>query len=174
MIAATRSISAMKAAQRAADRPWRHLGLPDTEAFAHEQPQIESGDVEKQPLGDVLVVTQMSSSHAARFECIREGPFDDLATWPHQLSAAGSVLASAVRVDGVTFCSLAFPILALALRLGAMLPVLSSQRSSRMAGKSCASRGSLAAASSSPKRTSRSTCATAPSLVRPGRSSLST
>jgi hypothetical protein len=35
------------------------------EAFPHQEPEIEAGDVDRRPLGDVLVETQVRAPHAA-------------------------------------------------------------------------------------------------------------
>ena len=54
--------------------------LADAEALAHQQTKIVPGDVDQQPLGDVLLVAKVEPSHAAGLQYMGEGPLDDLAS----------------------------------------------------------------------------------------------
>ena len=53
-------------------------GSGSMEEFAHEQAEIESGDVYEEPFGDVLVTFEEEFSHAAQIEIVGESPFEKL------------------------------------------------------------------------------------------------
>ena len=48
--------------------------------IAHQDPEIESGHVYEQSFEDVRVMPQMCSSHASRFQVVREGPLQEFAS----------------------------------------------------------------------------------------------
>ena len=55
----------------------------DPEVLAHQQSKVVPGDVDQQPLGDVLLVAKVQPSHAAGLQDMGEGPLDDLASEAH-------------------------------------------------------------------------------------------
>ncbi len=69
--------------REALERP----GLTDPESFAHEEPEVETGDVNEHPLGDVLVMSQVRASHAAGLERVREAALDQFTSQAHQTLA---------------------------------------------------------------------------------------
>src|SRR5438445_3426069 len=63
-----------------------------------EQPQIHSGNVDQQPFENIVVFSQMGSSHAAGFVTVREGPLDQFATLPQQPLTFRPLQPTPVRV----------------------------------------------------------------------------
>ena len=51
---------------------------PVAERLAHDEAQIESTDVDEQPLEDVLTMAQMDTTHCACLQTVSEGSFQQL------------------------------------------------------------------------------------------------
>lgn len=67
---------AVKQARKSIVHASRHVRIllrrPRTDQVAHEDPEIESGHVHEQSFEDVRMMPQMRSSHASRFQVVRE------------------------------------------------------------------------------------------------------
>jgi hypothetical protein len=103
--------------KQSADKALKTAGLADAEAGPHQHAKVEARDVDEQPLGDVVVVTQVSAPQTTGLEGVGEAALDELSSTAHQRPAALTVFPSTVGVDGIALVTLASPSLAIAPRL---------------------------------------------------------
>src|SRR5215813_5882360 len=64
--------------------PLKPAGRADANQLPHEQPEIEAGRVDQQPLANVRMSAEVQASHPTRLVEMREGPFQALAAEPQQ------------------------------------------------------------------------------------------
>jgi len=93
-------------------------GFADSEALSHEESQVESGDVEKRALCDVLVTAKMRAAHTAGLQRVGKAPLDELASLPHQTLTAVASDSAPIAVDHIALNLLAAPTLPPAPGLG--------------------------------------------------------
>ena len=70
-----------------------------SEELPHDQAQVESARMHQKPLEDVLMATQMRTSHRARLVQVGKGVFDVLGKTPADSAATCPAEATAIRVD---------------------------------------------------------------------------
>src|ERR1700733_8428541 len=83
-------------------RIWAALEAPGCAApqqFSQDQAQIECAGMYEQPLDDVVMTTQMSSSHASGFVHMRKTSFHQFSTLTQQSFSALSSDPSPVLID---------------------------------------------------------------------------
>src|SRR5690606_24879455 len=83
------------------------LAHPDESA--HEQAQVDAGDMDQEALEDVVVVPQVSPAHPTSFECVGKGPFEQLSASSQKLLAALSSDTPTVGVDSLALRFLVLP-----------------------------------------------------------------
>ena len=69
-----------------------------SEAFTHDQPQIEGGRVQQHALSKLLLAAYVTAAHATRLQQVREDPLQLLATLAQQPLAARAMDAAAVGI----------------------------------------------------------------------------
>src|SRR2546423_15653442 len=82
--------------------PLQHARFTHVEEFAHQQAEVERGDLDQGALGEVEVTSYVRSAQATSVERMRKGPLQNLAATPHERLAAAASLAAAICVDGIS------------------------------------------------------------------------
>ena len=83
--------------ESALEAAWR----ADADHVPHEEPEIDAGGMNQQPLADVRVSAEVHAAHPAGFKEMSEGPFQAFAAQPQQPLAAGTANAPAIPIHGI-------------------------------------------------------------------------
>src|SRR5438128_53201 len=73
--------------------------LTDADALAHDKPEVEAAAMNQEALQDVVVSTQMRTSHSPRLIEMRKRSLGELRSAPPQASAAGAPYTAAISID---------------------------------------------------------------------------
>ncbi len=93
-------------------RPLERARFTHVEEFAHQQAEVERGDLDQGTLAYVEVTSHMRSAQATGVERVRKGPLQNFAAASHERLAAAASLAAAVCVDGISRVFFPDPVLA--------------------------------------------------------------
>ena len=91
---------------------------PTADFLAHDEADIEGGDVDEHPFEDVVTVSQVDTAQCSGLQTVSEGAFQQLAPLSLQRLATGTFDSTAIRLAGQLSFAVILPAATTAVRLG--------------------------------------------------------